>query len=165
MEAHGGYLSTLERYEADSLVSLARQALAEEGREAQSCALAISRLPGQRVVRLAFDSPHTYGRRGALWYQEHHALARLLSAQLDHRVHAYAIDPEEFEQVSSYASGRCVGGDRLRYDDVDLPAPDAFDSIQDAWPLAHLAKILGVRRDDLVQLARAPTVLLELGGD
>ena len=76
------------------------------------------------------------------------------------------IDPEEFEQVSSYAGGRCVGGERLRYDDVDSPAEDAdveaFDRAQAVWPLAQLGKILGVTRAEIVQLARAPTVLLEL---
>ncbi len=151
------------------MVRLARQALAEDGRDGESCSLAISRVPNKKVIRLAFDAPHTYGRRAAAWYQEHHAFARLLSAHFNTRVHAYAIDPEEFEQVSTYACGRPVGGDEIRYVDVDPPpdgaGDDAFEKIRSSWPLGHLARVLGVTRAELVRLPRFPTALLELDAE
>ena len=147
---------------------LAREALAEEGHGGDSCSLAISRVPRKKVIRIAFDSPHTYGRRGACWYDEHHAFARLLSAQFDARVHAYVLDPEEFEKVTTYAAGRSVGGETLHYDDVDPPTDaadeNAFEEIKSRWPLGYLARILGVTRSELIRLPRAPSVLLDLGG-
>jgi hypothetical protein len=169
LEAHGGYLSVLEHYQTSALIRLARKALAEEGYQGESCSLAISRVPRRKVIRLAFDSPHTYGRRGAHWYEEHHAFARLFSAQFNTKVHAYVLDPEEFEKVVTYASGRSVGGEALRYDDVDPPSDaadeNAFEEIKALWPLGYLAQILGVTRTDLVKLPRAPSVLLDLDGE
>lgn len=167
MEAHGGYLSRLEEFESSELIELACRALAEDGQRADSCSLAISRVPRRSVIRIAFDSPHTYGRRGARWYEEHHALARLLSRQFHTPIHAYVLDPEEFEQVVTYAAGGKVGGERLDYDEVDPPAAandEEFEQLNSRWPLGYLARILGVSRNDLVKLPRAPCALLELEG-
>ncbi len=166
LEAHGGYLFILEQYPTAELIRLARLALAEDGHNGESCSIAVSRVPGKKVTRLAFDSPHTYGRRGALWYEEHHALARLLSSQANTRVHVYVLDPEDYERVITYAGGRSVGGEALRYDDVD-PPPDEheFKKMQSQWPLGYLAQLLGVTRADLVSLPRAPSVLLELDAE
>jgi len=170
LEAHGGYLFILEQqYPTAELVRLARQALAEDGHNGESCSIAVSRVPGKKVTRLAFDSPHTYGRRGALWYEEHHAFARLLSSQANTRVHVYVLDPEDYERVITYAAGRSVGGEALRYDDVDPPPEGTgeheFKQIQSQWPLGYLAQLLGVTRADLVSLPRAPSVLLELDAE
>jgi len=166
VEAHGGYLSRLEQFGSSELIRLACRALAEDGQGVDSCSLAISRVPRRSVIRLAFDSPHTYGRRGARWYEEHHALARLLSREFHTTIHAYVLDPEEFEQVVTYASGGKVGGERLDYDEVDPPAgtDEEFEELNARWPLGYLARILGVTRDDLVKLPRAPSALLELDG-
>ncbi len=170
LEAHGGYLFILEQLcPTAELVRLARQALAEDGHNGESCSIAVSRVPGKKVTRLAFDSPHTYGRRGALWYEEHHAFARLLSSQANTRVHVYVLDPEDYERVITYAAGRSVGGEALRYDDVDPPPEGTgeheFKQIQSQWPLGYLAQLLGVTRADLVSLPRAPSVLLELDAE
>jgi len=165
VEAHGGYLSRLEQLESSELIRLACQALAEDGQGVHSCSLAVSKVPRRSVIRLAFDSPHTYGRRGARWYEEHHALARLLSRELHTTIHAYVLDPEEFEQVVTYAGGGKVGGERLEYDQVDDPidgSDEEFAELNARWPLGYLARILGVTREDLVKLPRAPSALLQL---
>ena len=165
MEAHGGYLSRLEQFESSKLIKLARQALAEDGQQIDSCSLAIARVPRRSVIRIAFDAPHTYGRRGARWYEEHHALARLLSREFQITIHAYVLDPEEFEQVVTYASGGKVGGERVEYDRVDAPGTDEeLAELNARWPLGYLARILGVTRDELVKLPRSPSALLELEG-
>src|SRR5262249_36900444 len=164
-----GYLWILEPFEISTLVGLAREALVEDGCGGGSCSLSISRVPRKKVVRLAYDSPHTYGRRGALWYQQHHALARLLSSRFSTRVHASVLDPEESETVVPDASGNSVGGEALHYEDVDglLETADdeAFEAIKSRWPLGYLAQILGVNREDLVRLPRSPSSLLELEGE
>lgn len=164
MEAHGGYLSQVETLRSSELIELACRALEEDGQRAESCSLAITRVPRRPVIRIAFDSPHTYGRRGARWYEQHHALARLLSSRSRAPVHVYAVDPEEFEQVITYASGGRVGGERLEYDEVDPPSAsdEEFEQLNAKWPLGYLARILGVTRDDLIKLPRAPSALLTL---
>jgi hypothetical protein len=166
LEAHGGYLSVLQAYETSILIRTAREALTQDGHDGDACSLCISRVPGKKVIRVAYDSPHTYGRRGARWYEHHHALARLLSSRFATRVHAYVLDPEEFESVVTYAAGRSVGGEALRYDEIDGAAEAAddaaFEAIKSRWPLGYLAQILGVSRDELVKLPRSPSLLLEL---
>lgn len=128
----------------------------------------LSAYPSQRLYRLAFDGPFAYGRRGAHWYEEHHALARLVSQSSGMTVHAYLVDPEELEQVITYGGGNAVGGERLRYEDAELPEEIdeldelAFERIKDRWPLGHLAKVLGVSRRELLRMPRAQTALLEL---
>lgn len=169
MEAHGGYLLRLGEIDCPWLAALARAALAEEGVAPGDCSLLASLLPRQRVVRLAFDAPFTYGRKGAHWYEGHHALARRLSAELSFAVHAYVFDPDELEEVVAYGGGRRVGGERLRYEEVELSDDDdlndfSFERLKARWPLGHLGKVLGVAREQLLHIARAQTVLLELDG-
>ncbi len=131
----------------------------------------------RKVVRLAFDAPHTYGRRGARWYAGHHALACSLSRAAGATVHAYVFDPEEYEEVIAYGNGRRVGGERVVYEDVELPeelvvgqgAEDgaqeqAFERLRARWPLGHLAYVFGLTRDELLRLPRAEGVLLPLEG-
>ncbi len=167
MEPHGGYLCRLDELETQTLVSLARQALEEDGQGAGSASLLLTALVPQRVLRIAYDGPFTYGRRGARWYEAHHALARELSKTTQRTVHAYVFDPEELEQVTSYGAGRPVGGERLRYEDAELPDDDdlddrSFAKWKERWPLGHLAKVLGLTRADLIRLPRAQTALIDL---
>jgi hypothetical protein len=123
----------------------------------------------RKVVRLAYDAPHTYGRRGAHWYATHHALARTLSRVTGATVHAYVFDPEEAEEVIGWGNGRRVGGERVVYEDVELPEPrggeteeQAFERLKSRWPLGHLAYVFGLERDELLRLPRAQAVLLPL---
>jgi hypothetical protein len=169
LEAHGGYLCRLEGFGDVDLVALAVQALALDGAIPASpdCGLQVSALPKGRVVRLAFDAPHTYGRRGAHWYEDHHALARLLSEQLPVTVHAYVLDPDQFELVVSYGAGRRVGGERVDYAQLELDGDgladdQAFEREQERWPLGYLAHLYGVRRPELLRLPRESSVLLPL---
>ena len=171
MEAHGGYLCRLETFETAELVALARQALVEDGCDPTDASLLLSAMPQERVLRMAYDAPHTYGRKGARWYDQRHTLARLASVHLRLTVHTYVFDPEEFEQVVTYGSGRRVGGDRVVYEDAELPEDDdgeldeeCFDKLKAGWPLGHLAKLFGVPREALLRIPRGPTVLLELDG-
>jgi hypothetical protein len=170
VEAHGGYLCRLDSLSPGQLISLAREALASDQASAEGCSIQVSALLPKRVVRLAFDAPHTYGRQGAHWYQTHHALARLLSLHRQVNVHAYVLDPDCFEEVATYGSGRRVGGDRVDYDELELCDEEAafddqaFVRARERWPLGHLAQILGVSRDSLEMLPRARSYLLNLDG-
>jgi len=116
-------------------------------------------------VRFAWDAPFTYGRLGARWYLTHHALARKLSEHLGLTVHAYVFDADELEQVVGYGNGRRVGGELLRYEDADLPDDDderTFARLKQRWPLGHLARVLGVDREELIRIPRQPTMLIDL---
>lgn len=166
VEAHGGYLSRYEDVDVAWLQQLARQALVDEGLESRECGLLVTVLPKSRVVRFAYDGPHTYGRAGARWYLEHHGFARRLSEHLAQTVHSYCFDPEELEQVRSWGNGRQVGGETVRYEDVELPDDDddlSFEALKRKWPLGHLARVLGVQREELLRLPRERTALIELG--
>jgi hypothetical protein len=167
LEAHGGYLSRYEDVDTGWLQRLARAALEDDAEGADDCGLLITVMPGPRVVRFAFDAAHTYGRQGARWYMRHHAFARRLSQHLSNAVHAYVFDPDDLEQVMSYGNGRHVGGETLRYEDAELPDADddevSFELMKNKWPLGHLAKVLGVHREELIQLPRQKTALLDLG--
>lgn len=169
MEAHGGYLfrSSPHSVAPQSLARLAREALAEDADGVGDCSLQLTMLPELSVVRLAFDAPFTYGRRGARWYERHHALARLLSEGTGLTVHTYVLDPSEFEQVTSYGNGHLVGGERLVYeelevDEEELEDEEAYERLKERWPLGHLARVFGAARSDLVRLPRSPTLLINL---
>ncbi len=166
LEAHGGYLCRFEDVDVAWLALIAGQAWAEEGRELEDIGLLVTVLPGPRVMRFAFDGPLTYGRAGARWYSAHHVLARRLSSHLRETVHAYVYDPHDMEQVVSWGGGRKVGGELLRYEDVDGPDEDderAFEKMKGKWPLGRLAQILGVARQQLIELPRQQTALITLG--
>jgi hypothetical protein len=169
LESHGGYVCQYEDVDVAWLQRVARQALAEDGKTANDTGLLVTVMGGPRIVRFAWDAPFTYGRAGARWYLGHHALARQLSAQLGVTVHAYAFDPEELEQVVTYAKGRQVGGEALRYEEAELPEDEtgeddeAFRRLQAGWPLGHLARVLGIVRDELLRIPRQSSALLELG--
>jgi hypothetical protein len=83
-------------------------------------------------------------------------------------VHAYAFDPDELEQVVTYADGRSVGGEALRYAEAELPEDEAGDEdeafrrLQAGWPLGHLARVLGIVRDELLRIPRQSSALLDL---
>jgi hypothetical protein len=155
------------------LVALAREALVEEGLAPEG-GLLVTVSRRRKVVRLAYDAPHTYGRRGARWHASHPALARSLSRTAGATVHAYVFDPEETEEVISWGGGRRVGGERVVYEDVELPdelhgpggedaqAEAAFERLRSRWPLGHLAYVFGLTRDELLRLPRAEGVLLPL---
>jgi hypothetical protein len=165
LEAHGGYICKLSDLESVQIVQLARESLRMDGEDPDDASLLISFGARNRVARIAYDAPHTYGRRGARWYQNHHTLARVLSVELGFAVHAYVFDPEELEEVATYADGRRVGGERLVYDDADFPdVPDeeSFDRLKERWPMGRLATILGIPREELLRLPRASSVLLSL---
>jgi hypothetical protein len=166
LEAHGGYLCRFEDVDVAWLSHIASEAWTEDGRALDDMGLLVTVLSGPRVMRFAYDGPQTYGRSGARWYSTHHALARRLSSHLRETVHAYVYDPHDMEQVVSWGGGRRVGGELLRYEDVDVPDDDdepSFDKMKSKWPLGHLAQILGVARQELVELPREQTALLTLG--
>jgi hypothetical protein len=169
MEAHGGYLLRLEDFDSERLVGAARLALAQEGLAAEmDAALSLTVMPDRKVVRLAFDAPFTYGRMGARWYENHHAFAKLLSRELDTAVHAYVLDPDEMEMVTTYGNGTCVGGERLMYEDFDpgeaVDDEHQFERVKRRWPLGHLAHVFGLSREELLRMPRAKSVLLNLDG-
>ncbi len=125
--------------------------------------------PRRKVVRLAYVGPFTAGRQGAHWYGAHHALPRLLSRAANVTVHAYFYDPDEGEEVIAYGNGRRVGGERVVYEDVELPGrPEdvdeaAFKHMQARWPLGHLAYVFGLTRQELLRLPKGHSrvVMLE----
>jgi hypothetical protein len=112
----------------------------------------------RKVVRLSYVGPFTTGRQGAHWYAAHHALPRLLSRAANVTVHAYVYDPDEGEEVIAYGNGRRVGGERVVYEDVELPGrPEdvddaAFKHMQERWPVGHLAYVFGLMRKELLRL-------------
>jgi hypothetical protein len=167
LESHGGYLCRFEDVDVAWLAQVARFALEEDGQSPVDVALQVTVLGGPGLVRFAWDAPFTYGRAGARWYLSHHGLARRLSEHLKTALHVYVFDPDELEQVMAYGNGRRVGGETLRYVDVELPDEDddeaAFERLKDKWPLGHLARVLGVAREELIRLPRQPTALIELG--
>jgi hypothetical protein len=172
-EAHGGYLVRLETFSGLELVRLAREALAMDlGAQAmEGAGLRVSVSSRRKVIRLAYEGVHEPGRLGAHWYGAHHALPRLLSGAANVTVHAYVLDSREGEEVIGYGNGRRVGGERLVYEDVDLPCePEdmddaAFARLRSRWPLGHLAYICNLTREELVALPRASaSVLLKLEG-
>jgi hypothetical protein len=165
VESHGGYLCQYEDVDAAWLQQIAREALIEDGQTPDDAALLVTVLGGPRIARFAFDGPFTYGRAGARWYLTHHALARRLSEHLNVTVHAYAFDPDEVEQVVAYGGGRRVGGEVLRYEDADLPEDEddgAFQKAQAKWPLGYVARVLGIRREQLLRIPRHQTAFLDL---
>jgi hypothetical protein len=169
LESHGGYLCRVEALDAPHVVTLARRALCLDGiDDPAEVSLLISALPHRKIVRLAYDAPFTYGRRGAHWYERNHSLARLLSRELGAVVHAYVFDPEEMEQVVSYGQGIRVGGERLYLEDVELTEEEAeddlaFERLKERWPLGHLAHVYGVGREELLRMPRcAEGALLDL---
>jgi hypothetical protein len=144
---------------------VARLALEEDGQSSEDAGLLVTVLGGPRIARFAWDAPFTYGRQGARWYLTHHALARKLSEHLRVTVHAYAFDPDEVEQVIAYADGRRVGGESLRYEDAELPEgddEDAFERLQQKWPLGYVARVLGIERAELLRIPRNSSALLDL---
>ena len=157
MFAQGGYLCRLEALDA-RVVRVARDAFESEGERGSGASLRISVIPRRRVVRLAYEAPHLTGEKGARWYDSHHALARMLSRELAVTVHSYVLLPGEFEQVAAYGGGRRVGGDRLRYEDVEIDGlgesldDSGFEKLKSRWPLGHLAYVFGVTRDALLTL-------------
>jgi hypothetical protein len=166
VEAHGGYLCRFEDVDVAWLAQVAAHALDDEGQAPDDVALQVTVLGGPGLVRFAWDAPFTYGRAGARWYLSHHALARRLSEHLKTALHVYVFDPDELEQVMAYGNGRRVGGETLRYVDVELPDDEdddaAFERLKAKWPLGHLARVLGVDREELIRLPRQSTVLIEL---
>lgn len=172
MEAQGGYLVRLESFLGLGLIRLAREALASDGVLGGLPALRVSVHRRRKVVRLAYEGLAPKGAAGAHWYGEHHELARLLSRVSNATVHTYFVDPNEGEEVIAYGNGRRVGGDRVVYEDVELPdAPEdmddaAFKLLRSRWPLGHLAYVFGLTRDELLGLRRtASSVLLSLDGE
>ncbi|MBL8924051.1 MAG: hypothetical protein JNJ54_34660 [Myxococcaceae bacterium] len=165
MEAHGGYLCRFEDMDVTWLQQVARSALEEDGQSAVDVGLQVTVLGGAGLVRFSWDAPFTYGRAGARWYLSHHALARRLSEHLKTALHVYVFDPDELEQVMAYGNGRRVGGELLRYVDVDFDESDdeaAFEKLKAKWPLGHLARVLGVAREELIRLPRQSMVLIDL---
>jgi hypothetical protein len=168
VESHGGYLFRADELDPELLMRLARRALALDGHGFEDVSLVVGVLASQRIVRLAFDAPFTYGRRGARWYCTHHSLARLVSRELRTTVHVYVHDDGELEQVITFGDGQEVGGESLDLreweppDDEDLEEVD-LEKHQDAWPIGRLGRVYGVSREALLRMARyARSALLHL---
>jgi hypothetical protein len=166
IDAHGGYLVRAETLEGLDLQRLARAALEEEGQSPDAAGLFVSLDAERRLVRLAYDGPHTYGPAGAEWYRAHHALAAALSLKLEGTVHVYAFDPDRFEAVIAYGGGAVVGGETVLYEEQDLDLEDLseedFDALREHWPMGRLARLLGLNREELLRLPYAPGTLLSL---
>ena len=165
MEAHGGYLCRIESFGDLDVAALARDALVAEGVSPDGQVLQLSAIPRRKILRVAYRASFAQGAEGAAWYGEHHALALVLSVRLGVAVHAYAHDPERFEQVVTYGNGRRVGGESLDYADIDLDDADddvAFAKLASRWPLGHLAYVYGVPRELLLRLPRAESLWLAL---
>ena len=166
VEAHGGYLCRFEDVDVAWLQQVARASLEEDGQKTDDVALQVTLLGGPGLVRFAWDAPFTYGRQGARWYLSHHSLARRLSEHLKTALHVYVFDPDELEQVMAYGNGRRVGGELLRYVDVDFDFDEdddvAFEKLKNKWPIGHLARVLGVAREELLRLPRQSTALIDL---
>jgi len=169
VESHGGYVCQYEEMDVPWLQRVARRALAEDGEDAKATGLLVTMIGGPRIVRFAWDAAFAFRRSGAQWYLSHHALARHLSLALKVTVHAYAFDSEELEQVVTYACGRRVGGEMLSYHEVELPEDDgageeeAFRRLQAGWPLGHLARVLGIGREELLKVRRRSSAVVDLG--
>lgn len=164
VEAHGGYLCRFEDVDVTWLQRVACSALEEDGQTTDDVGLQVTLLGGPGLVRFAWDAPFTYGRKGARWYLSHHALARRLSEHLKTALHVYVFDPDELEQVMAYGNGRRVGGELVRYVDFDFDCEDeaAFERVKDKWPIGHLARVLGVPREELLRFPRQATALIDL---
>jgi hypothetical protein len=147
-------------------VRLAREALVSDGVLGGPAALRVSVHRRRKLVRLAYEGVQGAGRQDAHWYSEHHTLARALSREANATVHAYVFNPDAYEEVIAYGNGRRVGGDKLVYEDVDLPEAGgdlddaAFSRISARWPLGHLAYVFGLKREDLLKLPRITTSLV-----
>ena len=65
-------------------------------------------------------------------------------------------------------NGRRVGGELLRYEDAELPEDEnddqAFEKLQQKWPLGHVARVLGIDREELLRIPRKSSALIELNG-
>jgi hypothetical protein len=147
---------------------LAREALALDGVSGVLPGLHVSVIRRRKVVRLAFSGGQAKGRPGALWYTEHHALARTLSRVTKATVHVYVYDPEAREQVIAYGNGHRVGGDEVVYEDVELSGEEeqddaAFTRMRAHWPMGHLAYVFGLTREELLGMSRSSaSVMLPL---
>jgi hypothetical protein len=168
IEAHGGYLLRAESLEGVDLRTLARDALERDGERTSSGGLLVSVSAPEKLVRLAYDGPHTYGSSGARWYRHHHALAAALSLALPVTVHAYAFDPDVLEGVTTYGNGAQVGGETVLYEELDVDVEELsdadFEALREKWPLGRLARLLGLDRARLLRLPYAPGVLVSLEG-
>jgi hypothetical protein len=168
IDAHGGYLLRAETLEGVDLRRLAREALELDGESPGASGLLVSVSAAEKLVRLAYDGPHTYGRSGALWYRQHHALAAALSLALPVTVHAYAFDPDALEGVTTYGNGAQVGGETVLYEELDVEVEELseadFEALREKWPLGRLARLLGLDRRRLLRLPYAPGVLLSWEG-
>ena len=166
-DAHGGYLCRLDTLEGGELPLLARESLEADGQPSEGAGLLVSVV--RKVVRFAYDGPHTYGRRGAQWYGKHHALAARLSTTYGTTVHAYVFDPDELEQVVTYGGGHRVGGETLRYDEAEIEdealSEEAFEKLRERWPMGRLGRLLGLDRSELLRLPYARSVLIPLDVD
>lgn len=164
MESHGGYLCRYEDVDVAWLQGIARQAIEEDGALPKDIGLQVTVLSGPGLVRFAWDAPFSYGRSGARWYLTHHALARRLSERLGLTVHTYVFDADDLEQVVAWGNGNRVGGEELRYETVEFDDDDerSFERQKSKWPLSHLARVLGVAREELIRIPRRPTVLIDL---
>lgn len=157
MKPQGGYICRAQHLSTVHLPTLAREALKREKLPSDGTQLVMSRGRGGNVVRLAFErSPDL---DDAHWYLTHHALAQLLSSGQTLAVQVYVLLPAELEEVVAYADGRRVGGERIRYRDIDLTDEEqeddrAFEKLQARWPLGHLAQVFGLTRRELLKLYR-----------
>ena len=84
---------------------------------------------------------------------------------------ATALDLRTVLQRVLYEAIQNVGGERLSYDEVELPEcldgefdDEAFARMQERWPLGHLAWVYGVERELLLQLHRMQGTRLVLNG-
>ncbi len=110
------------------------------------------------MVRVAFEIPK--GSKVQEWSSVHKILAQLLSDGQGAPVHSYLVMPWEMEEVDTFAGGKRVGGERLLYaaeepDDEDVVDDEHFSRLQEKWPLGRLARVLGLRRTELLRLARS----------
>ena len=161
MSSQGGYLCRSEHLASAHLADLAKQALEQDQQDPTGYVLVVAPMPGRHLVRLTFEGMEPS------WYLDHSALPQRLSLVHPLPVHAYVLQPDEFEAVAAYAGGHRVGGERLRYDDLDLSEEELrndalFARLQASWPLGHLAQVLGLTRQELLESGTASSQRLVL---
>ena len=158
LKTQSGCFCQNEHLASVDLTTVARAVLAQEQRPVDGAALMVSPSAVANVVRVAFDVSQSKDIKG--WNGVHRGLAQALSQGARAPVHAYLFMPWEGEEVGTFAAGRKVGGDRVVYleeepEDDDVVDDEHFARLQDSWPLGRLARVLGLRRAELLRLARS----------
>jgi len=74
-----------------------------------------------------------------------------------------------FDAPFTYGGGHRVGGETVRYEDAEIDddeiSEEAFEALRNRWPMAHLGRLLGLTREEILRLPYARSVLMPLDVD